>query len=150
MVEQSIGDSTVSHYVDNERFQKLLVQRKVEYEKNGKPPRVSEELGMILLKISQNLSFRRNFINYSYRDEMVGDGVENCLKYIDNYDSEKYSNPFAYFTQICFYAFVRRLSKEDKQVTIKGAVYESQSIEHQLEDRWEFQNSVVDDYTRSS
>lgn len=137
-----------THYVDNVRFQELLVQRKAQYERTGVPPRITEELGTMLLKIAENLSYRRNFINYSFREEMVGDGVENCLKYIDNYDPVNYSNPFAYFTQTCYFAFVRRITKEEKQSHIKGAVYDNQVVEHQLTDKYDFQHAVVDDLNR--
>lgn len=134
-----------THYVDNKRFQALLVERKKIIDETGERPRITEELGGMLLRISENLSYRRNFINYSFREEMVGDGVENCLKYIDNYDTENYSNPFAYFTQACFYAFVRRINREGKQTTVKNAVYEKQVTDHQLTDKYDFQHAVVDD-----
>lgn len=137
-----------THYVDNKRFQELLVERKRKYDELGSPPRVNDELGGMLLKIAENLSYRRNFINYSFREEMVGDGIENCLRYIDRYDPVNYSNPFAYFTQTCFYAFVRRITKEDKQNDVKGAVYEKQAIDNQLTDKWEFQNAVQDNFMK--
>jgi len=137
-----------THYVDNKRFQALLIERKSIVVETGARPRITEELGGMLLRISENLSYRRNFINYSYREEMVGDGVENCLKYIDNYDTENYANPFAYFTQACFYAFVRRINKENKQTTVKTAVYGKQVTDHQLTDNYDFQHAVNDDYNQ--
>lgn len=139
---------TTTHYVDNKRFQQLLVERKRKIKENGSPIPVSNELGAMLLKISENLSYRRNFINYSFREEMVGDGVENCLRYIDNYDPVNYTNPFAYFTQTCYYAFVRRINKEDKQSRAKNSVYDNQVIQNQITDKWDFQNSVVDNFHR--
>jgi len=138
-----------AHYVDNKRFQVLLVDRKAEYDKLGSPPRVVDELGSMIMMISENLAYRRNFINYSFRDEMVGDGIENCLRYIDRYDTVNYSNPFAYFTQTCFFAFIRRIKREDRQSMAKNAIYEKQLMSQMSTDKWDFQNSVVDDYMRS-
>jgi hypothetical protein len=71
------------------------------------------------MKIAEGLSHKPNFINYSYRDEMVGDGIENCLMYFENFDTTKSSNAFAYFTQIIFFAFLRRIQKEKKQLYVK-------------------------------
>lgn len=111
-------------YVDNKRFQLLMKERKkavLKAESAGAPvPRISEEIGKIILDISTNLSYKGNFINYTFREEMVLDGVENCINYLDNFDSDNYSNPFSYFTQICWYAFVRRINKEGKQTDIKN------------------------------
>lgn len=147
-METSDLPSGNTHYVDNVRFQQLLVERKAQFDESGVAPRVTDELGHIILQIAENLSYRRNFINYSFREEMVGDGIENCLKYIDNYDPVNYSNPFAYFTQTCFFAFVRRINREEKQKDVKGAVYEQQAIDEDLHDNWEFQHAVVDSYVR--
>ena len=92
--------------------------RKAKREKKEKPP-VNNYLGSCFLKIANHLSYRPNFINYTFRDDMISDGIENCLQYLDNFDPVKSKNPFAYFTQIIFYAFVRRIQKEKKQTTIK-------------------------------
>jgi hypothetical protein len=82
-------------------------------------PRVPDYVGECFLKIANHLSFRPNFINYTYRDDMISDGIENCLQYLDNFNPVKSNNPFAYFTQIIYYAFIRRIQKEKKQTTIK-------------------------------
>ena len=88
--------------------------------KDGKePPRVSEYIGECIYKIATRLSTKPNFINYSYRDEMICDGIENCLQYINNFNPEKSQNAFAYITQIIYYAFLRRIQKEKKQAAIK-------------------------------
>ena len=71
------------------------------------------------MKIAERLSHRPNFINYAFREEMVSDGIENCVMYASNFNPEKSSNPFAYFTQIIYYAFLRRIEKEKKQLYIK-------------------------------
>ena len=82
-------------------------------------PRVSEYIGECIYKIATRLSTKPNFINYSYRDEMICDGIENCLQYINNFNGEKSQNAFAYVTQIIYFAFLRRIHKEKKQAAIK-------------------------------
>ena len=112
-----------AHYVDNSEFLEAMIVYKKEYDdaiKNEKPlPIISEYLGSVFLKIAQRLSFRPNFINYAFKNDMISDGIENCLHYIHNFNPEKSSNPFAYFTQIIYYAFIRRIQKEKKQLYIK-------------------------------
>ena len=83
-------------------------------------PRVTNYLGSCFLKIATHLSYKPNFVNYMFREDMICDGIENCLQYIDNFNPEKSKNPFAYFTQIIYYAFLRRIQKEKKQLEIKG------------------------------
>ena len=111
------------HYVNNKEFLAAMVEYKKSVDKaktQGKnKPRVPDYVGECFLKIANHLSYRPNFINYTYRDDMISDGIENCLQYLDNFDGEKSNNPFAYFTQIIYYAFIRRIQKEKKQVTIK-------------------------------
>lgn len=111
------------HYVNNKEFLAAMTAyrkgvRKAEREKTDKPP-VTDYIGTCFLKIANHLSYRPNFINYTFRDDMVSDGIENCLQYLDNFNPAKSSNPFAYFTQIIYYAFIRRIQKEKKQTTIK-------------------------------
>jgi DNA-directed RNA polymerase specialized sigma24 family protein len=82
------------------------------------------------MKISEGLSYRPNFINYTYRDDMVSDGIENCLLYINNFNPDKSANPFSYFTQIIYFAFIRRIQKEKKQLYIKyKSIYTSNALE---------------------
>ena len=111
------------HYVDNAKFLEEMIEYKRQYyiSKNNdeESPIISEYLGSVFLKIAQRLSFRPNFINYAFKDDMISDGIENCLHYIHNFNPEKSSNPFAYFTQIIYYAFIRRIQKEKKQLYIK-------------------------------
>ena len=119
----------MAHYVDN----KLLYQVMVEYkqavkeaeETDDPPPVVPNLVGAALLKIANRLSTKPNFINYTFREEMVSDGIENCINYIKNFDPEKSKNPFAYFTQIIYYAFLRRIQKEKKQLYIKHKAIEN-------------------------
>ena len=111
------------HYVNNKEFLAAMVEYKklvTEAEDAGeeKPP-VTNYIGECFLKIANHLSYRPNFINYTFRDDMISDGIENCLQYLDNFNPEKSNNPFAYFTQIIYYAFIRRIQKEKKQANIK-------------------------------
>ena len=111
------------HYVDNKKFLQAMVEyrnlRIKAEEESKKRPQVTNYIGECYLKIANHLSYRPNFINYTYRDDMISDGIENCLQYMDNFDPEKSKNPFAYFTQIIYYAFIRRIQKEKKQQQVK-------------------------------
>ena len=112
-----------AHYVDNAKFLEEMIEYKKMYHisksNDEELPIISEYLGSVFLKIAQRLSFRPNFINYAFKDDMISDGIENCLHYIHNFNPEKSNNPFAYFTQIIYYAFIRRIQKEKKQLYIK-------------------------------
>jgi len=111
------------HYVNNKEFTAAITEHNIAVKqaiKDGvEPPRVSEYIGECIYKIATRLSTKPNFINYSYRDEMICDGIENCLQYINNFNPEKSKNAFAYITQIIYYAFLRRIQKEKKQSAIK-------------------------------
>jgi len=114
------------HYVSNKDFLAAMIEykksiRKAEKEKREKPG-VPDYIGQCFLKIANHLSYRPNFINYTFRDDMISDGIENCLQYLHNFNPDKSNNPFAYFTQIIYYAFIRRIQKEKKQVTIKHKI----------------------------
>ena len=107
------------HYVDNKEFLRAMVEWKDNCKEEGEQLPVTNYIGECFLKIATHLSYRPNFINYTYRDEMISDGIENCLQYVNNFNPEKSNNPFAYFTQIIYYAFLRRIEKEKKQLYIK-------------------------------
>tara|TARA_B100000700_G_scaffold219917_1_gene242036 strand:+ start:1219 stop:1707 length:489 start_codon:yes stop_codon:yes gene_type:complete len=116
------------HYVNNKEFLAAIVAYKksiVEAEELGNPkPRITNYLGECFLKIATHLSYKPNFVNYMFKDDMICDGIENCVQYINNFNPEKSSNPFAYFTQIIHYAFLRRIQKEKKQLEIKTKIIE--------------------------
>ena len=116
------------HYVNNkELLEALIVYRAkvaVAKEKDLPKPRITNYLGECFLKIATHLSYKPNFVNYMFRDDMISDGIENCVQYIHNFDPEKSRNPFAYFTQIIHYAFLRRIQKEKKQLDIKTKIIE--------------------------
>ena len=116
------------HYVNNRDFSTAVVEHvsrtNMAKENNEELPRISEYIGECFMKIAEGLSHKPNFIRYTYRDEMVMDAVENCIKAIGNYNIEAATrtgkpNAFAYFTQISYFAFLRRIAKEKKQQDIK-------------------------------
>jgi hypothetical protein len=115
------------HYVNNKEFYEALIEynKKLDAAKEAglPPPRVTNYLGECFLKIATHLSYRPNFVNYMFREEMISDAVENCVQYIHRFDVER-TNPFAYFTQIVYYAFLRRIQKEKKQVEIREKIIE--------------------------
>ena len=122
------------HYVDNKKFLEAMViyREKVNKakENNRKKPDVTNYIGECFLKIANHLSYRPNFINYTYRDDMISDGIENCLQYMNNFNPEKSTNPFAYFTQIIYYAFIRRIQKEKKQQQVKQKMIANAGVEN--------------------
>ena len=123
----------MAHYVNNADFLAALIEHKnkvKEAEEAGLPkPVIPNYVGDCILKIANHLAYKPNFINYSYRDDMVLDGIENCIQYLDNFNPDKSSNPFAYFTQIIYYAFLRRITKEKKQAYIKGRLIQDMPFE---------------------
>ena len=116
------------HYVNNKEFLAALIDYRQSVslaEQRGDPkPQITNYLGECFLKIATHLSFKPNFVNYIFKDDMISDGIENCVQYIHNFDPEKSQNPFAYFTQIIHYAFLRRIQKEKKQLEIKNKILE--------------------------
>ena len=126
----------ITHYVDNKKFYTVLLQYKRECEQAAaeeldKPP-IPKYVGECLYQIATRLSMKPNFINYTYRDEMISDGLENCINYLHNFNPDKYDNPFAYFTQIIYYAFLRRIDKEKKHLYIKQKTLENFYFEGML------------------
>ena len=130
------------HYVSNKEFLEALIvyKRKVNnskelyFEKHGRyppknthwegKPRIPNYIGECFLKIATHVSYKPNFVNYMFREDMISDGIENSVQYIDNFDPEKSENPFAYFTQIIIYAFLRRIQREKRQLEIKTKIIE--------------------------
>lgn len=115
--------SKQKHYINNADFLKALIEykeaSKLAKKSKGPTPPIPNYIGECFMKIAEGLSHKPNFINYTYRDEMMADGIENCLQYFENFDPEKSKNPFAYFTQVIYFAFLRRISKEKKQLYVK-------------------------------
>jgi hypothetical protein len=119
------------HYVDNERFLEVMSDYREKYlqakDNDTELPIIPDYAGECFLKIAERLSHRPNFINYAFREEMVSDGIENSVMYASNFNPEKSTNPFAYFTQIIYFAFLRRIEKEKKQLYIKYKTMEEYS-----------------------
>ena len=123
----------MADYVNNKEFYQMLVEYKEQCrlaEKNGEPvPRIPENIGNCFYMIATRLGTKWKFSGYTYREEMVSDALENCVVAVHNFNPEKSKNPFAYFTQIIYYAFLRRIEKEKKQTFVKY-----KSLEHFLVD----------------
>jgi len=129
-IEKDVEEETQSgHYIDNKVFYAEMVKWRalVDAERSAerKTPPVTDYIGKCFLDIANHLSYRPNFINYPYREEMIGDGIENCLMYASNFDPSKSKNPFSYFTQIIYFAFLRRIAKEKKQMYIRYKLLEA-------------------------
>lgn len=129
-IEKDVKEETQSgHYIDNKVFYAEMVKWKAlvdtERAAERKTPPVTDYIGKCFLDIANHLSYRPNFINYPYREEMIGDGIENCLMYASNFDPSKSKNPFSYFTQIIYFAFLRRIAKEKKQMYIRYKLLEA-------------------------
>lgn len=126
------------NYVNNADFLEALTNYRIackEAEDSGdRVPQVPEYIGKCILLIAQRLATKPNFSGYSYKEEMISDGIENCLQYIHNFDPEKSSNPFAYFTQIIWFAFLRRIQKEKKQTYIKFKASQNMLTQSIIED----------------
>ena len=121
------------HYVNNKEFLSALEIYFASVERaalEDKPkPKIPRYIGECFLKIANHLSYKPNFVNYMFKDDMICDGIENCVRYIHNFSPDKSKNPFAYFTQIIYYAFLRRISQEKKQLEIKNKILEKTNFD---------------------
>ena len=138
------------HYVDNAKFLEEIKkwnEKRKEAEEQGEPtPQVTNYIGECFLKIANGLSYKPNFINYTYKQEMISDGIENCLQYIHNFNPEKSQNPFAYFTQIIHYAFLRRIQREKRQLEIKNKIIERSGYSEVFDDNNTLDGSNYSEY----
>ena len=127
-----------ANYVDNKRLYGEMIHfinQCRECEKNDeRRPKIPEYIGECIFKIATGLAVKPNFSSYTYKDEMISDGIEVCIRYIHNFDPDKSTNPFAYFTQIIYYAFLQRIQKEKKQAYIKAKSFENSAIMNMLVD----------------
>jgi DNA-directed RNA polymerase specialized sigma subunit len=148
------------NYVNN----KDLLEALIAYQKDCREaedageerPRVPDYIGTCIYQIATRLATKPNFSGYSYKEDMISDGIENCLLYINNFNPEKSQNPFAYFTQIIWYAFLRRIQKEKKQMYIRfkssqqllslGETYSGEGQELQLTSSADYMNSFISDF----
>jgi len=140
------------HYVNNKEFLYAIVAYKQDIkdaEAAGNPkPVIPRYLGECFMKIARHLSYKPNFVNYMFKEDMISDGIENCVQYINNFNPEKSSNPFAYFTQIIHYAFLRRIQKEKKQLEIRQKIIDRSGFEEVMSsdsgDNYSDYNSIKD------
>ena len=147
-----------AHYVDNKKFLQAMIEHRdkcrIAEEKGKKKPDVSNYIGECFLKIANHLSYRPNFINYTFRDDMISDGIENCLQYMSNFNPDKSTNPFAYFTQIIYYAFIRRIQKEKKQMDVKKKLIQNAGVENMMDqlegDDAQYRSQLLDFLQRNS
>ena len=128
-----VARKSKQHYVDNKKFLAEITKYREAVDEartlDKEKPRRTHYLAECFLKIETHLSYRPNFINYMFKEDMISDGVENCVQYIDNFDPAKSKNPFAYFTQIIYYAFLRRIAKEKRQMDIRDKLIEKSGYE---------------------
>lgn len=128
-----MAKAKTEHYVNNKDFLDALIEYRenvaIAASKDLPKPRISNYIGSCFLKIATHLSYKSNFVNYMYREDMISDGIENCVQYIHNFDPEKSRNPFAYFTQISYFAFLRRIQREKRQLDIKTKIVEKSGFE---------------------
>ena len=123
------------HYVNNNDLCAAMIEYKDKVNQsilnNTESPRVTNYIGESIMKISTHLAYKPNFSNYPFREEMISDGIENCLQYINNFDPNKSKNPFSYFTQIIYFAFIRRIQKEKKYLYTKYASINRANMMHE-------------------
>lgn len=140
-----------NHYVDNKQLYEALVAwqkdlRKATRKKLPKP-QLPDYVAECMMKMANRLSQKAGFVNYTFREDMVGDALESCLRYIHNFDPDKSTNAFAYITQIIHNAFIRRIQKEQKQLYVKMIIVDNadfiDSYERQDGDTNTYNNSYV-------
>ena len=138
------------HYVNNKEFLAALVRLREDREiaeiKGLPKPPIPRYIGECFLKIANHLSFKPNFVNYMFKEDMISDGIENCVQYIHNFDPEKSKNPFAYFTQIIHYAFLRRIQREKRQLDIKNKIIERSGYQEVFDDNNSIDGSNYAEY----
>lgn len=142
-----------SHYIDNKRFMEELILHKKAVNKSKKEntpkPGINNYIGQCFMDIANNLAKKPNFTNYTYKEEMISDAIENCVMYATNFDPKKSTNPFAFFTQIIYYAFLRRIQKEKKQLSIKMRAFEQNDPTGKFRNWMNDQHKRYEDSTES-
>ena len=138
------------HYVNNKEFLAALIRYQEDIEiarlQDKEKPVIPRYIGECFLKIANHLSFKPNFVNYMFKEDMISDGIENCVQYIHNFDPEKSRNPFAYFTQIIHYAFLRRIQREKRQLEIKNKILEKSGYSEVFDDSNKIDGDNYSDY----
>ena len=140
------------HYVNNKEFLAALITYRENVEiarlQDKTKPVIPRYIGECFLKIANHLSFKPNFVNYMFKEDMISDGIENCVQYIHNFDPEKSKNPFAYFTQIIHYAFLRRIQREKPQLEIKNKIIEKSGYSEVFDDSNKIDGDKYSDYNQ--
>ena len=140
------------HYVNNKEFLAALIKHRENIEiaeiQGKEKPRIPRYIGECFLKIANHLSFKPNFVNYMFKEDMISDGIENCVQYIHNFNPEKSQNPFAYFTQIIHYAFLRRIQREKRQLEIKNKILEKSGYNEVFDDSNRIDGDKYSDYNQ--
>lgn len=135
--ELSTTNKDTQHYVNNKEMLAAIIQyrKDVRAAKKAKlpKPKIPDSIGSMIWLIAVNLSHRQNFSQYTFVNDMIGDAVENCIMYFDNFNPKTSKYPFAYFSKITFYAFVRRIQREKKQLYIKYKATQQAGILHDAE-----------------
>ena len=138
------------HYVNNKEFLAALITYRENVEiarlQDKTKPVIPRYIGECFLKIANHLSFKPNFVNYMFKEDMISDGIENCVQYIHNFNPEKSQNPFAYFTQIIHYAFLRRIQREKRQLEIKNKILEKSGYSEVFDDSNQINGTTHSDY----
>jgi len=120
------------NYVDNsklfESFLEWYAAKDVAKEKGLSEPEPPKYISECIVLIPTRLASKGNFSGYSFKDDMIGDAIENIVQYYRNFNPEKSKNPFAYFTQIAYYAFLRRIIREKRQSYIKHKLIQNSDI----------------------
>ena len=140
------------HYVNNKEFLAALIRYREDVEiaqlQDKTKPVIPRYIGECFLKIANHLSFKPNFVNYMFKEDMISDGIENCVQYIHNFNPEKSQNPFAYFTQIIHYAFLRRIQREKRQLEIKNKILEKSGYNEVFDDSNRIDGDKYSDYNQ--
>ena len=140
------------HYVNNKEFLAALIRYQEDIEiarlQDKTKPVIPRYIGECFLKIANHLSFKPNFVNYMFKEDMISDGIENCVQYIHNFNPEKSQNPFAYFTQIIHYAFLRRIQREKRQLEIKNKIIERSGFSEVFDDNNTIDGSNYSEYNQ--
>ena len=144
-----------NHYVSNKQLYESLVEYRIIVfdcrERGVQPPPIPEYIGACLLLMANKLSNKPNFIGYSHKEDMVADGVENCVRYLVLFDPERSNNPFAYFSQVIKNAFIRRIKTEKKQFYLRCKATQTYQLTSQLSDNGFLveENDTVNQYIAS-
>jgi hypothetical protein len=128
MIKREFLNGT-KNYVNNEEFYTELKEW-IKQRKLDKSIPITESITKKLIMIVEGYSCRPNFMNYTFRDKMISEGIYTCIRYADRFDYKKYNNPFAYFTRIAWSSFVKIILSERKTATMKKELVDKFYIEN--------------------